>query len=166
VVSKHAIHCERVFATATNPVPVRLGNYPVPPRRMICSIFLTALVAHGMYLISICRIQPPTHPHPPTHTHIMHTEVGLGWRLAAQISRRRIQSLDQIGLSPVCLRRCGCYGGCLNGSDHYKLHHHHQDHHLLPHGHTPRGSGAVAAHVDASRRRPRSTRPVAAAAAE
>jgi hypothetical protein len=63
------------------------------------------------------------------------------------------------------LRRCGCYGGFLNGSDHYKLHHHHQDHRLLPHRHTPRGSDAVAAHVDASRRRPRSTRPVAAAAA-
>jgi hypothetical protein len=62
------------------------------------------------------------------------------------------------------LRRCGCYGGCLNsGSDHYKLHHHHQDPHLPPHRHTPRGSGAVAAHVDASRQRPRSTRPVAAA---
>jgi hypothetical protein len=60
------------------------------------------------------------------------------------------------------MRPCGCYGGCLNGSGPYKLHHHHQDHRLLPHRHTPRGSGAVAAHahVDASRRRPRSTRPV------
>jgi hypothetical protein len=63
------------------------------------------------------------------------------------------------------LRCCGCYGGCLNGSDHCKLHHHHQDHRIFapPQVHTKGLPGTVAAQVDASCRRPRSTQPAAAA---